>query len=127
MKSPKPHKLQTVLTALTRVKNHLTWKPLLSSLLILMLLNQTPPALAASPAAGTTIGNQASATYTDGSNTKRTVTSNVAVTLVQQVASFTLTADNAKTASPGGQVTFPHTLVNTGNGSDTFARSLANT
>ena len=81
---------------------------------------------AAAPLAGATIGNQASATYTDGSNTKRTVTSNVAVTIVQQVASFTLTADNAKTASPGGQVTFPHTLVNTGNGSDTFALSLAN-
>ncbi|KAF0174489.1 MAG: hypothetical protein FD161_3552 [Limisphaerales bacterium] len=81
---------------------------------------------AAAPPAGATIGNQASATYTDGSNTKRTVTSNVAVTIVQQVASFTLTADNAKTASPGGQVTFPHTLVNTGNGSDAFALSLAN-
>ena len=81
---------------------------------------------AAAPAAGSTIGNQATATYTDGSNTKRTATSNVAITVVQQVASFTLTADNNKTVSPGGQVTFPHTLVNTGNGADAFTLAPAN-
>src|SRR5262249_23262871 len=67
-----------------------------------------------------------SATYTDSSNTPRTATSNVAVTIVQQVSSFTLTADSAKFAAPGGQVTYPHTLVNTGNGNDTFNLSVAN-
>src|SRR4051812_44240672 len=82
-------------------------------------------AYAAAPPANTSIGNQASATYTDASNTQRTVTSNTVVTIVQQVASFTLTTDGqAKSAAPGGQVVFPHTLTNTGNGNDTFNLSV---
>jgi uncharacterized repeat protein (TIGR01451 family) len=80
----------------------------------------------AAPPAGTTIGNQASATYLDASNTLRTVTSNLVNTIVQQVASFTLTADGARTAAPGAQATFPHTLTNTGNGTDDFPLTLAN-
>ena len=84
-------------------------------------------AFAAAPPANTSIGNQASATYTDASNTQRTATSNTVVTIVQQVASFTLTTDGqSKPAAPGGQVVFPHTLTNTGNGSDTFTLSTAN-
>src|SRR5262245_12743887 len=81
----------------------------------------------AAPPAGTSIGNQASATYTDNSNTPRTATSNVAITIVQQVSSFTLTTDGqARYGAPGGQVFFPHTLRNTGNGTDTFDLSAAN-
>ena len=84
-------------------------------------------ALAVAPPANTQIGNQASATYTDASNTQRTATSNLVVTIVQQVASFTLTTDGqGKPASPGGQVVYPHTLTNTGNGTDTFTLSSAN-
>ncbi len=84
-------------------------------------------AYAVAPPANTSIGNQASATYTDASNTQRTATSNTVITIVQQVASFTLTTDGqAKPAAPGGQVVFPHTLTNTGNGSDTFNLSVAN-
>ena len=78
------------------------------------------PAHAAAPAAGASISNQASASYTDGSNVPRTVTSNVVSTTVPQVASLTLTADGAQTATPGSVVYYPHTLTNTGNGSDTF-------
>ena len=84
------------------------------------------PIESAAPPAGTSIGNQASATYTDSSNTPRTATSNVAITIVQQVSSFTLTADGSRFAAPGGQVVFPHTLNNTGNGNDTFTLSAAN-
>lgn len=81
----------------------------------------------AAPPAGTSIGNQASATYTDSGNTPRTATSNVAITIVQQVASFTLVTDGqAKFGSPGGQVYYTHTLRNTGNGSDTFSLSVVN-
>jgi trimeric autotransporter adhesin len=79
----------------------------------------------AAPPAGSSIGNQASATYTDSSGVTRTATSNVAVTIVQQVASFTITSDNTRVVSPGGQVAFPHTLVNTGNGLDSFNLSVA--
>jgi trimeric autotransporter adhesin len=82
---------------------------------------------AAAPPANTSIGNQASATYTDASNTQRTATSNAVVTIVQQVASFTLTTDGqGKPAAPGGQVVFPHTLTNTGNGTDTFNLFVTN-
>ncbi|MBL8266316.1 beta strand repeat-containing protein, partial [Steroidobacter sp.] len=75
----------------------------------------------AAPPAGATIGNQASATYSDDSQVTRTVTSNTVITTVQQVASFTLSANGAKTATAGGQVFYPHTITNTGNGADTFA------
>lgn len=78
------------------------------------------PAHAAAPAAGASISNQASASYTDGSNVPRTVTSNVVSTTVTQVASMTLTANGNQTATPGSVVYYPHTLTNTGNGSDTF-------
>ena len=80
----------------------------------------------AAPPAGSTIGNQATATYLDASSTSRTVTSNLVTTVVQQVASFTLTADGNVTAAPGGQVVFPHTLTNTGNGTDAFPLTLVN-
>ena len=84
-------------------------------------------AYAVAPPANTSIGNQATATYTDASNTQRTVTSNTVVTIVQQVASFTLTTDGqSKPAAPGGQVVFPHTLTNTGNGSDNFNLTATN-
>jgi len=73
------------------------------------------------PPAGSVIGNQATATYTDEGGTSRTVTSNLVQTVVQQVAGMNLVPDLTKTASPGGQVVFPHTLTNTGNGTDRYA------
>jgi len=75
----------------------------------------------AAPAAGTVIGNQASATYTDGTNVVRTATSNVVQTTVAQRASLTLTPANSLPGVSGSPVVFAHTLTNTGNGSDTFA------
>lgn len=72
------------------------------------------------PPANAVIGNQASATYTDGSNVTRTATSNTVQTIVQQVAAVDLTADNSKLAPPGSPIYFPHTVVNNGNGTDTF-------
>ncbi len=80
---------------------------------------------AAAPAAGSVIGNQASATYTDGSAVQRIATSNTVQTVVQQVSSFTLVADQSKPAAPGQTVYFPHTLTNTGNGTDTFNLATA--
>jgi trimeric autotransporter adhesin len=80
---------------------------------------------AASPLAGTSIGNQASATYVDASAVTRSVSSNVVSTIVQQVAALTLTQDLSKTAAPGTQVIYPVTLTNTGNGTDSFALTTA--
>ena len=75
---------------------------------------------AAPPLAGTSIGNQASATYVDGSNVTRSVSSNVVSTIVQQVAALTITQSLSKTAAAGTQVSYPVTLTNTGNGTDSF-------
>jgi uncharacterized repeat protein (TIGR01451 family) len=93
-------------------------------ILTLALLSAT--LLKSAPPAGTSIGNQASATYTDASNTPRSTTSNVAITIVQQVASFTLSASQAKFSPAGAQVYYAHTIVNTGNGTDTFNLSVVN-
>jgi trimeric autotransporter adhesin len=78
------------------------------------------------PPAGTSIGNQASATYTDASGVSHTITSNVVQTTVQQVASLTLTQNGAQNATAGSVAYYPHTLTNTGNGSDTFNLTTAN-
>ena len=80
----------------------------------------------AAPPAGTTIGNQAAATYTDASAVSRSATSNTVNTIVQQVAALTLTAPQIKPATPGSPITFPHTITNTGNGTDTFTLAAAN-
>ncbi|MFN2476902.1 MAG: beta strand repeat-containing protein [Chthoniobacterales bacterium] len=99
------------------------WRNLICAIALAAVTSIT---FAAAPPANTSIGNQATATYTDASNTQRTATSNTVVTIVQQVASFTLTTDaQRKPAAPGGQVVFPHTLKNTGNGSDTFNLTAA--
>jgi uncharacterized repeat protein (TIGR01451 family) len=88
-------------------------------------------ALAMTPA-GTQIQNQASASYIDSAGQPRTTTSNLVVTVVQQVYSFTITPNGTesapgqiKTALPGGQVVFNYVVTNTGNGTDTINLSPA--
>lgn len=77
-------------------------------------------------AAGASISNQATATYTDAASTARTVSSNTVVTVVQQVGSLTMSVNGAKNAAPGAQVSYPHTITNTGNGPDSFLLSATN-
>ena len=95
---------------------------IVAALLVLM----TVLAAAAPPPAGTLIGNQASATYTDSQGVAHTVTSNLVQTTVTQVAALTLTANGAQSATPGGVAYYPETLTNTGNGADTFTFTTAN-
>lgn len=83
------------------------------------------PVHAVAPLAGTSIGNQSSATYVDSSAITRSVSSNTVATIVQQVAALTLTQDLSKTASAGTQVSYPLTLTNTGNGTDSFGFTTA--
>lgn len=94
--------------------------------LALLLAFAFAPSLlfAAMPPSGTSIGNAASATYIDSSGVTRQSTSNVVTTIVQQVATFTLTDDRTATVAPGGHVYFPHVLTNTGNGPDSYTLSL---
>lgn len=80
---------------------------------------------AAAPPANAVIGNQASASYADGSGQTKSATSNLVETIVRQVGSFTIAQDNSKTAAVGNTVYMPHTLTNTGNGADTFILSTA--
>lgn len=83
-------------------------------------------AYAAPPPANAVIGNQATATYTDGAGTTRNVTSNLVQTTVAQVYGHTLTATQTKQAPLGSTVYFPHVLTNTGNGIDTYTLSTFN-
>ena len=80
----------------------------------------------AAPPAGTTIGNQATATYQDAAANSYTVSSNPVTTVVQQVAGLTLTASGTRVAAPGGQAVFPHVVTNNGNGTDSFTLGAAN-
>ncbi|MGY3438078.1 MULTISPECIES: COG1470 family protein [unclassified Marinovum] len=77
-------------------------------------------AYAAAPEAGSVIGNQAVATYTNSSGDTITVTSNKVETIVQQVAGLTLVADNNEAIAPGGKAFLPHIVTNDGNGPDSF-------
>lgn len=108
-----------------RHRRHLAWIAAAIATTLVLALAATM-GRAQTPAAGTTIGNQASATYLDASGTPRTATSNLVTTIVQQVASFSLTADGVRAAAPGGQAIFPHTLTNTGNGTDDFSLAAVN-
>lgn len=84
-------------------------------------------ALAASPEAGSVIGNQAVATYTNSAGDTITVTSNTVETVVQQVAGVSLTSDNTETVAPGGKAFLPHIITNEGNGADSFALTAVET
>lgn len=74
---------------------------------------------AAAPPAGTLIVNQASADYNQA-GISRTVTSNIVVANVLQVAAVTLEQNNTQYGQTGMTLTFPHKVTNTGNGSDSF-------
>jgi trimeric autotransporter adhesin len=84
-------------------------------------------AYAAAPLAGTSIGNQASAQYLDQAGVTQNVTSNLVTTSVAQVAALTLTSNLSKTVTAGSQVSYPLTLTNTGNGTDTYLLTENNT
>jgi trimeric autotransporter adhesin len=103
------------------------WMPLLMFLILAAFVCFTSGAVQAqTPPANAVIGNQATATYTDGSNVPRSATSNTVQTTVQQVAAIDLTADNTKVAAPGSPIYFPHTVTNNGNGSDNISLAAAN-
>lgn len=108
-----------------RISRSIRWNAIGVLALACTALPLAFPAAFAAPPAGTSIGNQASASYLDASSTSRTATSNLVTTIVQQVGSFSLTANGARNAAPGGQAVFPHTLTNTGNGTDSFILALA--
>lgn len=89
------------------------------SVSVASLLAVAAPAAAEAPVAGTIIGNQAVATFSDGFTT-RSVTSNLVQTEINQIFAVEVEASQTKTASVDGLVSFPHTVTNAGNGVDSF-------
>jgi len=101
----------------------LVCKRLIWALVVFGLLTASSSALWAQASyapAGSTVGNEAVATYEDSLGKTRSIASNRVNTIVQQVAAVLITEDNARTAAGGAQVIYPHTVENTGNGPDTF-------
>lgn len=76
---------------------------------------------------GTTILNQASATFIDLDGVERAVTSNQVQTVIRQVGGIDLVSSQSKPSVPNGRVLFPHVLTNTGNGPDTYEICIGNT
>ncbi|MDJ0869077.1 MAG: hypothetical protein QNK03_23415, partial [Myxococcota bacterium] len=74
----------------------------------------------AAPPAGTTIGNQASATYTDASGTPQTATSNVVQTTVLPVYGLDVEQSLSQNAVPASTSSFPVTVEVTGNATDSY-------
>ncbi len=101
--------------------------------LILLFALLFPSALAVGTPAGTSIENQASATYLDSSGNPQSTTSNLVTTVVQAVYDISILPDGTEGApgqtEPGlsGQtVYFNYTLTNSGNTSDTVSLAAAN-
>lgn len=81
-------------------------------------------AYAVAPAAGTIIGNQASATYDLNGQTK-TVLSNLVETRVDEVYAVDVTNPQTLAGTAGQTLYFPHTITNNGNATDTFNLTTA--
>lgn len=101
-----------------------TLKKVLTSLMVVTIVGSNF-ANAASPNAGAIIGNQATASYTDGGGVVKTATSNLVETVIDQVGGVLVQDNQNKSVPVGGTVYFQHTIINTGNGTDTFNLSVA--
>ena len=97
------------------------WRHIAFTLALVLSASQ-----ATAPAVGYVIENQAYADYVPSAGTPQRVQSNTVAVTVGQVSAFTLTAPQERFVAPGGNVSFFHTLTNTGNGADQFSLSLAN-
>ena len=86
----------------------------------LMLLAGAPRAFAVGTAAGTVISNQATVNYTDSNGNPLSALSNIVTTTVSQVATVSVTPNNAQSTVPGSILFYAHTVKNLGNGSDTI-------
>jgi uncharacterized repeat protein (TIGR01451 family) len=87
---------------------------------LLLLALAVPGALLAAPLAGTQIGNQASATYTDANGVPQTATSNLVITTVLPVYGVDVEQALTQTAVPASTASFPFSVENLGNDADSF-------
>lgn len=79
------------------------------------------------PPAGTRIVNQANVQYLDANAVSREATTNEVVLLVRPVYSSTLAQDNDRLAIAGANVSFTHTLTNSGNTENTYCVAAVQT
>ena len=99
-----------------------------ASCLIALLLIAWTTATIAAPASGTTINNRARANFTDTATGRGVLLdSNIVSAVVSQIAAFMLTAAQIKSAAPGANVSFQHSVTNLGNGPDSFVLSAVDT
>ncbi|MFN7966893.1 MAG: hypothetical protein U0V87_14515 [Acidobacteriota bacterium] len=91
-----------------------------ATLLCVVALVSTVPALAIGTVAGTNITNTATVAYKDVNGNNLSATSNTVTTTVSQVAAVDISPNNSSTADPGDVVSYPHTITNNGNGTDTI-------
>jgi uncharacterized repeat protein (TIGR01451 family) len=92
----------------------------------MLLLCIALPAFAVTPPAGTSVDNQAQATFESQSGSIATIPSNTVHVVTQRAEGLALTSDRTATAAPGSSVTFAHHLTNTGNGASDYAISALN-
>jgi len=92
---------------------------------LLLLALAVPSALLAAPLAGTQIGNQASATYTDANGVPQTATSNLVVTTVLPVYGVDVEQALTQTAVPASTASFPVSVENLGNDDDSFTLAVS--
>ena len=97
----------------------------LNVLIVGLLISMSGLAWSTGTPVGQVIQNQASATYVDVNNNGHTAQSNVATITVAQIYTAEIGEDRSINGAPGQSVNFPHTLRNTGNGTDTFTVDIA--
>lgn len=93
--------------------------------LLLAVLLLLPSSLVAAPLAGTQIGNQASATYTDANGQAQTATSNLVITTVLPVYGVDVEQALTQAAVPASTAAFPVSVQNLGNDDDSFTLAVS--
>ncbi len=96
------------------------------ALLVWLLLGLSAAVAANPPSAGTTIRNEASATYVPSGFTQIETVSNAVEVTVLAVEALSLTQDQTLTRPPGMVVSLVHWLKNTGNASSSYLLNLVN-
>ncbi len=96
--------------------NDATRSRFLAALLVSSTWLAAVPVLAAGPAPGTVIDNQATGSFVDSTdNTEKVIESNTVSVTVAEVAGITITSTNTPNAIPGGVANFEFTVTNVGN------------
>jgi uncharacterized repeat protein (TIGR01451 family) len=93
--------------------------------LLVLLGSLLAVSVEAAPPAGTQIGNQASASYTDASGTPQTATSNLVLTEVLPVYGVDTEQSLNQTAVPASTSAFPFSITNQGNDTDSFLLAIS--